>query len=208
MNSEETPSDSSEPEVELTGALLEALTDPIRFRLLTAMGDELFTVTEELGSSVRELAAHLEEPPRRVRHHLEKLVEQGLATVTREERRRGTIERYYRSERMLLVDINQSRTMPQEQSQKIALEVMRAITRDARSAVAENIFGAREGHSEIRIPGKVDLQGWREISAIHDRAMAEVQKVLAESQRRLAESDETPLPIISALLLFELPRER
>jgi len=68
-----------------------ALRDPIRRRLLFLLGDR------PQGVTIGQLARRLGEPPRRIRHYVEILMEAGQVVVEGERPRRNTIERTFRA---------------------------------------------------------------------------------------------------------------
>jgi DNA-binding transcriptional ArsR family regulator len=181
-------------------SLVGAMGDPIRNKLLIGIADR-----KGEGITVRELADQIRESRRRVRYHLDLLVKQSLVYIASERRRRGVVERSYRAHRPPLVRTDQIEALDGDQNQKISIQALRAIFADVAAAARAKTFHARPGHSVIRVPGVVDSQGWRDLTAIHDDAMEAAQDVIAESEGRLRESDEPPIAVISASLQFELP---
>lgn len=181
-------------------ALLEAMADPLRSRLLIAIEDHRAT-----GVSVRELADELGEPSRRVRYHIDALASQGLIAVAEERPRRGVVERYYRTERKPRISLEEMDLVEEEQGRKISMQILKAILSDASAAAAAGTFGTRADEATIRIRGAVDRQGWRELHATHTWALGNLEAIIDKAEARLMESDESPIPAVSALLLFQAP---
>jgi DNA-binding transcriptional ArsR family regulator len=193
-------------DLERLRAQTEAMADPILSRILYSIGDELFAAAEDPGASVRQLAEHLGEPKRKIRYHLGKLADQGLVVVAGKRVRRGVVENYYRVKEVGIITAEQLGSLSDARSRQIAQQIVRAVVSDVSTAVAAKTLGARPGWAALRIPGKVDLQGWEELGGIHEQTLYKIQEVLEGSQRRLAESGEEAISSVSALLLFDLPR--
>jgi DNA-binding transcriptional ArsR family regulator len=173
-----------------------AMADSLRSKLLIAIGDGA-------GVSVRQIAELVGEPQRKVRYHLDALMEQGLITVAAKRRRRGVVERYYRLDVPPVLTTEHLESVEREQAQKISLNILRAILADAGAAAKAGLFAARPGHATIRIRGDVDTQGWEELSSLQERTMDRAQAILSQAGERLGASGERPVSLVVALLLFE-----
>jgi DNA-binding transcriptional ArsR family regulator len=73
----------------LRAKMAEALRDPLRTQIFLSIADRP-------GATIAQIANRVDEPERRVRHQVERLVELGLVEVDSETRRRNTRERHYR----------------------------------------------------------------------------------------------------------------
>lgn len=180
-------------------ALLGAMEDPFRSRLLFAIADY-----KREGVSVRQLAERLGEPSRRVRYHVDSLAAQGFIAIAKEEPRRGVVERFYRAEKEPMISSEQLRLVDESQARKISMQILKAILADAGAAANAGTFG-RPDEATVRIRGDVDTQGWKELYATHVRTLGKIKKIIAEAEERLTDSGEQPIPAVSALLLFETP---
>jgi DNA-binding transcriptional ArsR family regulator len=187
---------------EQTEALLKALRHPVRRRMLFVLG-------EMPGVTVRQVSRRLNEPPRRIRHHLNWLIDAGLVVVNAERPRRGTIERTYRS-----VDIPPSWPggwpghLDPAETKMMLLDILRSVFDNVTAAVAAGTFEHREGWCAVRAWRLVDEQGWKELARIHEDAVLDVISVVERSTDRLSRTGDAPIPIVSALFLFEaLPWE-
>ncbi|HWB69684.1 MAG TPA: helix-turn-helix domain-containing protein [Solirubrobacterales bacterium] len=179
-------------------ALVAAMGHPVRSKLL-------FALTDKPGVTIKQLATRIAEPPRRVRYHLQPMVESGLVVVDEETRRRNTVERRYRATQLPIVDATDDHPVTIAQQQRLSLEVLKMILADARSAVASGTFGTHEGHCEVRFWAEVDRQGWDELAQIHLKAFEDIRSALARSTERIAAGSPGYLPATSAILLFESP---
>jgi DNA-binding transcriptional ArsR family regulator len=178
--------------------LLKFLRDPVRRRLLLLLADK------PEGVSIRQLAQRVGEPTRRVRHFIGALVDAGLVVVEKERPRRGTIERTYRASKFPMFWIDEWPEDFQSAEIKIVLlDILRLIFDTVTAAIAAGRFFERRGWCVARTWREVDAQGWGELTEIYQRAAREVVETVERSEARLADSGETPIPAIAALLLLE-----
>jgi DNA-binding transcriptional ArsR family regulator len=180
------------------GRLAEAMGHPIQSRIL-------FVIADRPGVTIRQVARRLDESERKVRHHLEALVEGGLVSVESEVRTRNTMERRYAVARRPHILAEDTAVLAALSQRKVSLEILKLILADARAAVAAGTFGTHEGHTEVRFWAEVDQEGWEELVAINQRAIDEMQAALARCAERLPGEDPASFPVTSALLLFEAP---
>lgn len=181
-----------------SSALAAAMADPVRCRVLRAMA------TDEQGMSVRELAAVLGEPQRKVRYHLDYLAKKELVGVIKQVRRRGFLERYYRREIVPYISKEHAADIPEEQWWKIVTQSVRAVLADIKAAFYGRTF-LRPGHVELHVPAEVDGEGWDELSCLHEDFYEALKTALERSKRRLASGEEQPISVVSVSLLFEVP---
>jgi DNA-binding transcriptional ArsR family regulator len=179
----------------LETTLIETMSNPLRARILTV-------VCERPGVTIKQLSHHLEETPRRVRHQIDRLIEAGLVAVDRETSRRNAREHHYRA-RVRRIFVAADAATTEQEGRATATSVLRIMVDDIRAAIGDRTFGARPGHSEIRIPGEVDQRGWDELADIYRRTCAEIEETMIESARRLRGGEEAGIGVISTLLLFE-----
>jgi hypothetical protein len=187
-----------ERDAELLRSLADAMADPFRSRLVTA-------VTQRPVVSVREIAEWLGETTRKVRYHMEALHSVGLVEVESEVRRRGAIERRYRNTTPNVLYTEDERGLSPGQERRISLEVLKMVMGDATGSVAGGRFGVREGHCETRLRGEVDGQGWDELAELFVRTTEEADRIIGRSTARRKEGEEKGVEVTGALLLFEAP---
>jgi DNA-binding transcriptional ArsR family regulator len=181
-------------------ALAEVMAHPVRAKLLIAVADR-----SEEGVSIRQLSARIKEPARRVRYHLDALLELGLVSIASRRSRRGVVERFYRAELVPQLTTEELGEYDEEQARQMSVQVLKAILADASRSVGADTFGVRSGHMVIRIPGSVDEQGWEELGSLQVDNLRASQAVIARSRERLRTSGDTPVSALVALLLFEVP---
>jgi DNA-binding transcriptional ArsR family regulator len=179
-------------------ALLKIMRDPMRRRVLFLLAGR------RKGMSIRQVADLLKESPRRVRHYIGALVDSGFVEVEGERPRRGTIERTYRARSLppLWVD-GWPGELPASEMKMFQLDVLRLVFDTVTEAIVSGVFLERPGWCGARTWREVDEQGWKELTEIHQRVLREVIDTVERAEDRLEGSDEAPIQMISALLLYE-----
>lgn len=190
------------PSGALRDALVDALADGPRSRIF-------ITVAERPGATIAQIADRIGESPRRVRHQLERLVEDGLIVVEAETRRRNARERHYRVLALPAVLADSGPGWTDEQRRKISRSVVGMVMADLDAAIAGRTFANRPGYAVVRIPGEVDERGWTELATTLATTMAAIEASMFAAHARLEEDGRTGTEVIAALVLFEgAPWER
>lgn len=175
-------------------AMAEALHDPLRTQIY-------LSVAERPGATIAQLATRVEEPERRVRHQVDRLVELGLVEVDSETKRRNTRERHYR----VLVNptVEHYGDWSEDGRRKASLSMVRQVVFDLSRASRDARFGTLDGHTAIRIPGEVDQEGWEALARIMRVALDEAEEVMFDSAARLEAAGEAGIEAMGVMLLFE-----
>lgn len=181
-------------------ALSQAMSHQLRTRLLHALA-------AEPGSAAEEVSEWLDEPLPTVRRHLRALVDAGLIEVKFSEERRGARKFYFVNKRTSMFGIEDDAKLDDRVRRLAALGTLRNIFEDSQHAVADPSFGERHDYLTANVIGKVDERGWSELSELLHRTMHRAMEIVEESGERLRrdEKEETPIPVISALLLLQTP---
>jgi DNA-binding transcriptional ArsR family regulator len=196
--------DSGPPEEngeEINRAIAEVMGDEILSKIFIAIADISRPELPGQGVSVRQVAERTGEPPRRVRYHLDTLVERGLVAVTGEARRRGVVERHFSAVQTPVLKSDEG--VSDKQSRKVVVEIIKRLFSDVTAAVSSGTFTRRPEHAVLRMPGLVDQRGLEELAAANEEAMRCIEAALVRSGERLRDSGGPSIPVISALLLFE-----
>jgi DNA-binding transcriptional ArsR family regulator len=185
-----------------------AMTEPIRAKIFLATSEPAFFVASEasagpVGVSVRQIADRVQESRRRVRYHLEVLCRQGLVEIVEKKRRGGVVEHYYRATGILMFSKEEMEALPVRRQQKIILQVLREVFADATAALESGNFVRRPEWAAARVHADVDQQGWEELGVIYEKTTRDALEVIAKAQERLRETDEEPVRVGGASLLFE-----
>lgn len=183
--------------------LLKALRNPVSRKILFVLNEK----TD--GATIRQLAARLKEPSRRVRHYVEGLVDGGLVVVGGERRSRGTIERTFKAPRLpLLLTGAWGEDLDPAEAKLLLLDILRLAFDSVTGAIGAGTFLERPGWCAVRNWREVDRQGWEELAEIHEKAARDVIAIVEGAADRNADDGREVIPAISALLLFEaLPWE-
>jgi DNA-binding transcriptional ArsR family regulator len=178
----------------LRDAIAEALRDPLRTQVYLSVADRP-------GATIAQIANRIDEPERRVRHQVERLVELGLVEVDSETQRRNTRERHYRV--LVMPTVERYADWSEDGRRKVSLSMVRQLVFDLSRASRDPRFGTLEGHTAIRVPGEVDQEGWDALALIMRRALEEAEEVMVESAARLDAAGEAGIEAMGVMLLFE-----
>lgn len=178
--------------------LIRLASDPVRLSLLTLLN--------ERSAGVGEVAAELEIDLAAAGRHLDAMHDAGLIEIVGEVLNRGAVEPRYRALVRVLWDDEEWAALGREEQQRLAVWIMGMIESDANAAIEQGTFISRKDAHASRTVSHVDEQGWSELTRIKQEALDGIFEVQAASAERLAETGEEGLPVMSALLCFELPR--
>jgi DNA-binding transcriptional ArsR family regulator len=178
--------------------LIRLASDPVRLAALTLLN--------ERSAGVSELAGELEIDLSAAGRHLDAMHDAGLIEVVGEVLNRGAVEPRYRALVRVLWDDEEWEALGREEQQRLMAWIMGMIESDANAAIEQGTFIARSDAHASRTVSLVDEQGWSELTRIKQEALEDIFAVQTASAERLAETDEKGIPVMSALLCFELPR--
>lgn len=180
--------------------LIRLASDPARLAVLALLN--------ERSAGVSEVASELEMDLSAAGRHLDAMHDAGLVEVVGEVLNRGAVEPHYRATVRALWDDEEWEALSVEEQQRLATWIMDMIESDARAAIEQGTLAARKDSHISRTVALVDEQGWRELTRIKQEALDEILAVQAASNERLAETSEEGMPVLSAMLCCELPRDK
>jgi predicted ArsR family transcriptional regulator len=180
--------------------LIRLASDPVRFKILVLLNDR--------SAGAGEVAAELDIDPSAAGRHLEAMHDAGLIEVVGEVLNRGAVEPRYRAVVRALWDEEDWEALSREEQQRLTAWIIAMIEADAHAALEHDTFTSRQDSHISRTASLVDEQGWRELTRIKQEALEQIFAVQAASSERLAETDEEGIPVLSAMLCFELPRRK
>jgi DNA-binding transcriptional ArsR family regulator len=180
--------------------LIRLASEPVRLEVLTLLN--------ERSAGAGEVAADLEIDPSTAGRHLDAMHDAGLIEVVGEALNRGAVEPRYRALVRVLWDAEEWEALGQEEQQRLTDWIIGMIEADTHAAIEHGTFAAREDAHASRTVSFVDEQGWTELTRIKQEALEGVFAVQAASAERLAEAGEEGIPVLSALLCFELPASK
>ncbi len=175
-------------------ALAKAYEHPVRGRVLTAL-------SERPDVTIREIAERLDEPPRRVRHHVEALLAAGLVAVTSSENLSGVVQHRYGAG-LLVVD--DAELWSQEEQMGFAKVVVRLVAADLGVAADAGMIAGIEDFV-VRMYGEVDDACLEELADLHLRTDRAIREVIQEGHERVARSGAVGTEVVTALFFFEAP---
>jgi DNA-binding transcriptional ArsR family regulator len=176
--------------------LAATLGDPLRRAILTSL-----TIGP---ASAAELAAELEVPPEKVRYQIKRLRAKGMIEVHEEHTRRGAIERTFIADsRMLAFDKTEALAIPREKLRSFDLIALQAMFKEALEATRAGTLHASKQSIVVRVPLRLDDQGFKEIGEAFETALSSLFKVREESLARLERSGKSPQAATSGFLFFE-----
>jgi DNA-binding transcriptional ArsR family regulator len=191
------------------GYLAEALANPLRSKILNSVAEVGLGSTDKTddppGITVRQLSELIQEPRRKVRYHLDALLEQRLIRVVRIAKRGGTVERYFGPAGRTILSRNDIGRLTPVQQQGVLAGCLRLIIASAAAALGAGVAVELPEWAAVRIPVQVDRRGWLELGELHEGLVREVDRVVAQASKRLAMSGDEPIDAVSANLLFLAP---
>lgn len=180
--------------------LLSLASEPLRLKALF--------ILNERTASVSDVAAELSIDVREAARELERMHEAGLIEIVGEVLRSGAIEPRYKATVKVLWSDDEWAELGVAERRRLSTWIVGMVNADVSDALETGSFDARVDTHASRAVAAVDEQGWRELSRIHADALDAVLEAHAASAERLAESGETGVTVLSAMLCCELPENR
>lgn len=184
-------------------SLKKALNHPLRVELLRLLTEET--------CSPKELAPKVQRPIGRVSYHIQILEEHGCVELVHEEKRRGSVEHYYRGVRP--PEILEDEWAEMEPRERAALTRL-----TLQNFFSEGVAALQSGTIDDRLDRHItwehmdlDHQGWRETMAVLMDAYRRLKEIKLRSDRRRKKTKEAPITTVVGLFGFErsrLPRRR
>jgi DNA-binding transcriptional ArsR family regulator len=178
-------------------SLAKALAHPLRTRILAALEDRT--------ASPSELAEELDAPLGVLSYHVRRLSALGFVKLVKSVPRRGAVEHYYTVVSHPRITDAAWASTPSIVKQATIASRLDAIGSEAYAALAEGGFDASETHL-TRSSIIVDERGWKQLARRLEAVHGEIQRIEAESKKRLEHTDHADEQDISVvMLLFHRP---
>jgi DNA-binding transcriptional ArsR family regulator len=175
-------------------SVAKALAHPLRTRILAAL--------ENRTASPSEIATELDAPLGVVSYHVRRLHALRFLKLVKRVPRRGAVEHYYTTVAGPHITNEAWRSTPTVVKQATVSAALQELGSQASAVVAAGGF-EREGAHLSRTPMTVDAQGWSELARELDAMLPRLQRIEAESRKRLMRSDhEDEQRATVGLLLF------
>jgi len=166
---------------------------------------DALVVLNERTAEASELAGKLGVDVMAMKGHLEKMCAQGLIEVVEDPPGQGPAKPRYRALVRALWSNEEWASLSHEERRQLTAWIVQMIVTDADDAMEAGTFNGRDDSHASRSVSVVDERGWRELTRIQAEALEASFAVQAESAERLAESGDDGIPVLSAMLCFELP---
>lgn len=176
-------------------ALFKALSHPLRYRIMAALG--------ERKASPKMLATLLDEDFHRVCEQVRNLHNANFIELVGTETRNGGTEHYYKATVRPVLDAETWDRFPRLAREMASVQILRRIFADVIASVESGVFDARKHRALLAKPIQVDEQGFREADESALRHLDELAEIAARSAARLIESGAEPIEVSTATLVFE-----
>lgn len=164
-------------------------------------------VLRERTASPREVAEEIGERLNNVTYHINQLLKLGCIELVRTDRVRGgrVLEHFYRATRRIYFDEEAWQALNEKERLGLVSVSLRMISEDITAAMeAGTIFGD-EGSHLSRSAMVVDAEGWREVTAVMERATAELFEIETNVAERTADGPPADVPARVELMQFRAP---
>jgi len=172
---------------------------------------EISTHPEKPMATPAEVAAEIGEDVEVVRRYLRDLAASGVLEVVGEGVADEGGERSYRSRDRLhplnTTSTQQSAMMSRQEREATTAYAWRLIVADFERARRSGTYDARLESAILRTPLRLDAEGWRELTSLHEQTLYGSFEIQARSEKRLRESGEKGIEARSVQLAFEVPTE-
>jgi DNA-binding transcriptional ArsR family regulator len=178
-------------------ALAKALAHPLRTRILAAL--------ENRTASPSEIAEELDAPLGVVSYHVRRLQALKFVKLVKRVPRRGAVEHYYTTVAGPHVTHSAWSATPTVVKEAAVSAALEGIGTNVSAAAATGGFNRGDMHLS-RTPLVVDEQGWQTLSRELDGLLVKLEKIEADSQKRLLRTDhreEQQATVV--LMLFNSP---
>jgi len=156
-------------------------------------------------ASLEEISRELESPIGEVERQLEELEQTGLAELVEERGSGEDAQRFYRPV-LSLMDAAEWEAISLPEREKISAHIAYIVLEEVTRSVRAGLFDRRPERFLAHVPGRVDEEGWLELSGIHDEALRASLDAIGRAEERLGESDEEAVDVRSVQTLFEVPK--
>ena len=189
-----------------------ALRHPIRVRVLEAMHlhREISATSFVLEGMGKDLDVLRGRTPHQqisdVSYHLRELETFNCVTLTRKEKNRGGVEKFYRANAVAYFSDEEWAVLPLLQRQELSRVVAQGFIVQIEGAILAETFDSRTDRWLAWEPMKLDDSGWHELSSAILAFHNEVAEIREEAQRRLSDDEEAePIWTTFGVAAFESP---
>jgi AcrR family transcriptional regulator len=172
---------------------------------------EISVDSVETTASAGEVAAEVGEDVEVVRGYLRDLAAAGVLEIVGDASSEGEGEARYRSRNRLhpmqIASAQQIAMIAPQEREAVTSRVWDMITDDLDRARRSGSFEGRPDRFITRTPMRVDEEGWRELTSLHEQLVHSGIEIQARSAKRLEGSGEEGFEARSVQLVFEMPAD-
>jgi DNA-binding transcriptional ArsR family regulator len=180
--------------------LAKALGHPLRVEIL-----DLLHIRHE--GSPTEFSTLLDRPLGNVAYHFKVLADFGCVTLVRTEQRRGATEHYYRVVPGAATGRLAWQRVPKALRPRLAAIGLDRLLEQAAAAIESGTIESREGATLAPMLLSLDEVGWAQAAEIVETAGKQLEMVEAQSRERLKMTEQEPVAVLAALVIFEAATE-
>jgi DNA-binding transcriptional ArsR family regulator len=180
--------------VDITDArLIKAYAHPLRLQILSLLDNRV--------ASPKQIAAELDTPLPNTAYHVRQLASLGLVELVRRTARGGAIEHHYTASVRPTIPDEVWKDLPDIVKRAYSSGSLQQAIPQLIAAVDAGGFSAEDSHF-TRTPARLDAKGWKAVSRELLRALGRVEKVIAESEARLAKDPDQDGITANVLIAF------
>jgi DNA-binding transcriptional ArsR family regulator len=194
----ESKSQDQKPARGTNAALFEALSHPLRYRIMMVLG--------ERQASPEELAELLDEDLDQIYEQVRTLNNSEFIELVSADLRRGGTQHFYKATVRPVLDAEAWEKFPRLAREIASISIARRIFADVIASVEAGAFDEGPHRALMRKPLVVDEQGFKEADESALRHLSELAEIEARSAARLVERGQEGINVSTATLIFEAGR--
>jgi len=179
--------------------LVKAISHPDRLWALNFLNQKVASPTE--------LAHELGVPVNHIAYHVRELAKYDCIELVDTQPRRGATEHFYRATKRAHFRGEEWMQVPKSLREDMLLKSLVVMGEDVNRSAEQGKFEERADRHWSHTPGSVDEQGWQDLQALLDKTLDAYLDIQAESQERIAASDEKSIRVAVTLMGFEMGEE-
>lgn len=186
--------------------ICDPLAHPMRTRILDVVNEEPMSPVRFLDEGFSPMTFNKRQTGLSyISYHFRALEKAGCVEVIETRPRRGATEHIYRGCSRVFFSDAEFEALPFEKRQQLSQSSFQGLVARTDGAIRSGTFDRRaERHMTWR-GGEVDQQGWEEILEIYAEAFVAAEEARERAALRLIEEGTEPIPITTAMLVFESP---
>jgi hypothetical protein len=186
----------------------EPLRHPLRVRILEVVNCRDISPVQFVDEGLAPAGLHFRSRQNELSHvayHFRELEKAGCIEMVDTRQVRGATQHFYRGTATVFYDDDEFAALPVEQRRMLSRTTFQGLIARVDGAMRTDTFDKRPDRCLAWLPLELDQRGWKEVSTALGAVYAEVEQIRKDSEARLSEGTEDPIPATVALLGFESP---